>query len=491
VAEQQDTARREARQQQRQAAQEVGAAEARSMSDQIDRALGAIREDAFWTEILEALPRQMNRESFRAVVTSALLAEPKLLQANRRSLVIELMYCARMGLMPGGFGEVALFVDGKNMVQHRTEYGGLLKMAYNTGMVAAADAVPVYEGEVCKLSPIEKPVHEYSLKERGDWLGCYAYVKNLNGEYQTEWMTAKEIMAHAERYSEALRQKRQTPWTDPLGKIEMGCKTVLRRQLKYVRKSPEVAEALAHEDELDRAMYAKDVTGAPRQAIEGPLTSKTSGNGWSRQFDQAEKQDAPHDRETGEVGPASAASDEKPKPSGRAAGDGLDVMGRKYKNLGSALSAIEKAVTNESGTRLREYEPGLRRALAFLDGQRFDVAGLREALDERLAEEETGPAADDDQEAAGDDGDHGDDFGQEAADEDAGEVQEAAPSDPYQAWIEDMHRRVGEATSGLLALQGALKDEAARFGSDQELDAYREIDEAIAARRGALAKGGG
>jgi phage RecT family recombinase len=283
VAEQTDD-RRVARQAQRQEARAEGAQQSRDLVIERDRALGAVKSDTFWNDILAALPQQIDGEWFRSVATSAIMTDPKLLHADRRTLATELMYCARMGLMPGGFGEVALFVDGNNQVQHRVEYQGILKLCHNSGMVASADAVAVYEGEHCELSPTEKPIHKFTLRGKGAWIGSYAYVERQNGRWQVEYMDKEAIMAHAKRYSDALQRGRQTPWNDPEAVAEMGNKTVLRRLLKYVPKSPQVAAVLAHENELDRTAMRVVNPVPSSERMPAPVEPQPHSSGWGRQY---------------------------------------------------------------------------------------------------------------------------------------------------------------------------------------------------------------
>ena len=91
-------------------------------------------------------------------------------------------------------------------------------------------------------------------------------------------MDKEAIMAHAKRYSEALRQGRQTPWNDPEAVAEMGNKTVLRRLLKYVPESPQVAAVLAHENDLDRAAM-RVVNAGAIDAVRRPALGRSRSRG--------------------------------------------------------------------------------------------------------------------------------------------------------------------------------------------------------------------
>jgi recombination protein RecT len=316
----QDDDRRQARREQRQAARNEGASEARALELERDRALGAIKSDAFWNDILEALPRTINNEWFRSVAMAAIMTDPKLLQADRRSLANALVFSARMGLIPGpGYNEIALFVDGRGMVQHRTMYQGILKLIRNSGLVSDIDAQTLYENDHCALRIGEFPNHEIPLdRERGKPRGCYAYALPKGAtKWMIEYMSWSSIMAHAKRYSEALRQNRDTPWKDPEAQGEMGNKTVLLRLAKMLPKSPEVMEALAHEEELERAERARDVTGAATPALMPP--ERTTAHGWTRQFGNgAETQrEEPSRSAAGAPGEAKPREEAQPRPEAR------------------------------------------------------------------------------------------------------------------------------------------------------------------------------
>ena len=263
----QQTDRRAVRAQQRDAARTQGAHEVTEQQLQVDRALGAIRSDQFWTDILAALPRTLDLSWFRQVATTAIMSDPRLLGAERKSLAISLMFAARMGLMPGaGFGEIALFADGTGRVQHRVMYGGVLKLVRNSRLVKVVDAQPVYQNDPCELLVGERPKHRIPLTDRGPLIGAYAYAVLESGEAMIEYSDWPSIWKHAQRYSDALKRGHDTPWKDPEAQPEMAAKTVLLRLTKTFPKSPEVSMALAHEYEAERGERARDVTPVQQQS---------------------------------------------------------------------------------------------------------------------------------------------------------------------------------------------------------------------------------
>ena len=247
-----------------------GDAEARAIAVERERSLGVLQSDAFWATIMEALPGQLREnEMFRQAAMAAILAEPKLIKADKRSLTLALLYAAKLGLIPGpGFGEIALFVDKSNQVQHRTMYGGMLKLVRQSGMVADIDAQAVYENDDCHIRVGKMPRHEIALGPRGKLLGCYAYARLHGSDHvMVEYMDWDSIWAHALKYSDALAGDRQTPWRDKEAKGEMGCKTVLHRLMKMQPKSVAVAQVLAEDDVEHRMRDVSPQEGEPRATI--------------------------------------------------------------------------------------------------------------------------------------------------------------------------------------------------------------------------------
>lgn len=211
--------------------------------------------------IANALPSMLTPERMIRVALSAMSKTPLLLDCTQHSLMGSILTCAQLGLMPDGVTGEAYLIPFKNNKKKIVEctviigYKGLCTLAYRSGLVLSIQARAVYSDDVFE--------YELGLNEKlkHTTKGCtdptkithfYSIVRMLNGGHTFDVMTIEavnKVRDESANYKFAYR-KEDTIWHKNYG--EMGCKTVLRRNLKYVPFSAEVSRAIS-QDELAEA----------------------------------------------------------------------------------------------------------------------------------------------------------------------------------------------------------------------------------------------
>lgn len=219
-------------------------------------------------EVAHSLPAHIKPERFVRVVSSSIVNDDRLAQADLTKVVRAALKIAPLGLLTDPMlGEAYLIADYRGEVQVRIGYRGLIKLALQSGQIKTIYAHEVYERDLfrCILGTDKSLIHEPDLKQdRGEIIGYYAVVNYKEGYSDFEFMNVTQINKIRDRSDgwrayEAKKIK-STPWADAYE--EMAKKTVLRRLLKRVPASPDLADAMRVDS--DNVAELKDVT--PGQA---------------------------------------------------------------------------------------------------------------------------------------------------------------------------------------------------------------------------------
>lgn len=245
------------------------------VAQRIDRFKERIQSPAFRDEVAQALPAHVRPERFQRVLLTSVINDNRLLDVQPSKVIKAALKIAPLGLFTDPLlGEAALVVDGKQDVQVRVMYRGLMKLAKQSDEIAA-----IYAHDICakdkvkvSLGTEKKLEHEPAEGDRGEPNRYYAVVRYKSGEVDFEVMTVDEINRIRDR-SDAWKafkaQKiKSTPWSTDPG--EMSKKTVLRRLLKRVPASPDLADALRIEEEADQRDYGGRVQHAPAPMDDEP-----------------------------------------------------------------------------------------------------------------------------------------------------------------------------------------------------------------------------
>jgi hypothetical protein len=176
-----------------------------------------------------------------------------------------------LGLLPGPFKECA-YVPLKNGRTQKVEanfwpqYEGIVKLVINAGNKGVIARV-VKEGDHFEFHEGHRPPDFTPAvvlgRETGERLFAYAAICTPHGAWHVQVMSPKEVMAIKSRSRGA--QFSDSPWNSKFeGDVDaMWAKCPLKRAAKFVPKSPELVQALAHDDHVDA-----DTLSAPIGKIE-------------------------------------------------------------------------------------------------------------------------------------------------------------------------------------------------------------------------------
>lgn len=226
-------------------------------------------------EIYGSLPAHVRPERFERNLINALMQNPKLMDLDKALVFREVSKAAALGLyLDPALGE-AYLIAGWNGKSKRSEpqlrigYRGLVKLSRQSGEISM-----IYAHEVCKnddftcvMGDTKRLDHTPDVfGDRGPVIGYYAVVKYNNGETDFEPMSVDQINLIRDRSDSYQAVKagkaKSSPWTTD--ETEMAKKTVIRRLVKRIPQSPELAEAIHIEDRAEHSEFE------PQEAIAAP-----------------------------------------------------------------------------------------------------------------------------------------------------------------------------------------------------------------------------
>ena len=190
-----------------------------------------IQSRDFFDQIKNALPKgSLTVQRYISACLTALAVTPKLMQCKVSSVLKAMMESARYGLEPNSPLSEAALVPFGDKVQFLIEYRGLMKLAWNTGMLISLDFDKVCENDEFEYKKSRKGIefdHVPSLKqERGEAYAYYAVAELKNGGIAFHVMSKDEVVRHAQQFSRSFNQK-SSPWQTDFD--AMAFKTVIRQ----------------------------------------------------------------------------------------------------------------------------------------------------------------------------------------------------------------------------------------------------------------------
>lgn len=206
------------------------------------------------------LPKHVGADRMLKIALGALRTTPKLMNCSVESLMGAVVHCSQLGLEPNTPLGHAYLIPFENRKKGVTEvqivlgYKGLIDLARRSGQIVSIAAHEVCANDEFEYSYglDETLVHKPAMGARGPVIAFYAVAKLQGGGHAFEVMSAEqinEIRDNSQNYKFA-KDKRNTVWGQHYA--EMGRKTVLRRLVKYLPVSIELAQAAAL-DELGSA----------------------------------------------------------------------------------------------------------------------------------------------------------------------------------------------------------------------------------------------
>jgi recombination protein RecT len=203
---------------------------------------GAIEKMA--TQFKAALPAHVPVERFVRTTLTAIQTNPRLLDADRRTLYAAATRAAQMGLLPDG--REGAIVDFKGQCQFMPMVAGIMKLVRNSGEISTWSVQAVYENDAFdfELGDEERIIHKPALANRGELIAVYSIVTMKDGEKSREVMSVEDVRAIQKRS----RSGNSGPWQTDFA--EMAKKTVIRRHSKRLPMSTDLDAILREDDEL-------------------------------------------------------------------------------------------------------------------------------------------------------------------------------------------------------------------------------------------------
>ena len=179
-------------------------------------------------QFARALPAGVSVERFVRAIETAVQLNPRVLDADRRSLWQAAVECAQLGLMPDRHLGEAFFAIFKGQVQLIPGYRGLLRLARQSGDLAAIDCDIIGGNDEVLLvlgDDSRFEVKPRDWQDRGECIGAFAVGRFKDGMKQ-------RVVLNRDKIERARRQNPKSnepgsPWQTDYD--EMAKKTALRR----------------------------------------------------------------------------------------------------------------------------------------------------------------------------------------------------------------------------------------------------------------------
>ena len=276
-------------------------AEIKQAGKLVARQAGGTAVQAFFeahkSTLAAVLPRHVSPDRMLKIALGALRTTPKLMNCTVESLMGAVVHCSQLGLEPNTPLGHAYLIPFENRRKNITEvqivlgYKGLVDLARRSGQIISIAAHEVCENDEFDYAYglDEKLTHKPTMGERGRVIAFYAVAKLQGGGHAFEVMSAEqinEIRDNSQNYKFA-REKNSTVWGQHYA--EMGRKTVLRRLVKYLPVSIEMAQA-AQLDEL----AASDRGQGLASVLDGDYITETEDQeGYDEEVSSQPTQDQP------------------------------------------------------------------------------------------------------------------------------------------------------------------------------------------------------
>lgn len=242
----------------------------------------------------ESLPKGIEAGPFVNTIVVAVSLNPRLLDADRKSLMLSCLQAANDGLLPDGReGALVEFWDTRAkvaMVQWLPMTYGIRKKIYQSGQVKGLICECVYSRDSFsyRLGDSPRIKHRPALGERGEIVAAYSIAELKSGFISREVMDIGEILKIRDRSSAwrgavAKGKQQFTPWGTSLA--EMCRKTVLKRHSKQLPMSRETRHLM----DRDEALFNE--TGKPLPAPAKQLKAETVDDTLDDEFVEGEAKD--------------------------------------------------------------------------------------------------------------------------------------------------------------------------------------------------------
>lgn len=204
--------------------------------------------------IAEMLPKHMSADRVIRSALATVARNPTLLQCTAQSIVSSVALAAELGLEPSGTLGSAYLVpfkdgkDGKMKAQLIPGYRGLIDLAKRGGEVINIEARIVHEKDEFEIvyGTETRITHKPAvIDEPGNMICVYSIARLKDGSTQVEMMTAKQVLGIKARS----KSRDNGPWKTDFE--EMARKSCVKRLVKYLPLSIELARAMQTDDDIE------------------------------------------------------------------------------------------------------------------------------------------------------------------------------------------------------------------------------------------------
>lgn len=205
-----------------------------------------------------ALPKVMTVDRFVRIAVTSLQTTPNLDKCTPASFFGAMIQSAQAGLEPNSFNQQAFVLPyynskkGSYEAQFQIGYKGLLALCYRSGLIDTIYSEVIYSNDEYKIELGLHPTleHKPNYEDRGTPILVYAVGKTKDGGNFFEVMSVKEIVKHAQTFSQSYKSS-FSPWnSSEESRLEMYKKTVLKRMLKRMPMSTEVFKAVSNDESI-------------------------------------------------------------------------------------------------------------------------------------------------------------------------------------------------------------------------------------------------
>ena len=195
----------------------------------------------------EALPATMDESKFISVLKLTLNKNPKLLQADKNSLLQTFMSAAKDGLYLDG--REAAAVQYGQQINYLPMVEGVIKLMHNSGLIKSICAEVVYEKDLFDYELGSNPhiTHKPCITgDRGKPVCVYAIAVTTNEGAYYEVMSMSDIdKCRAVSKASSSPHSPWVKWFDQMAK-----KTVMHRIAKRLPKNDAINSVVGIEDEM-------------------------------------------------------------------------------------------------------------------------------------------------------------------------------------------------------------------------------------------------
>lgn len=221
-------------------------------------------------ELAKALPAHLDIDRMTKLILYCFDTTPDLLKCSQVSLFAAVRQLVDLGLEPGGARGLAYLIPFGTTCQLIIGYKGFILLAKRAG--ADIEARIVYENEYngksgafeLEFGLAPKLRHRPSLTNPGAPVAAYCLIRLGNGNTHVEFMPWAEVMKIKARS----KTSNSGPWVTDTE--EMARKTVIRRAVKQIELSPQLAEAVTLLDHEEREVAGETIRAPNLAAVPSP-----------------------------------------------------------------------------------------------------------------------------------------------------------------------------------------------------------------------------